>query len=314
MPNRYLDRNTLDFSELTRTNRTARFRTFDGRIHVSERDTAMTRTVKLPPLSSSANVGELERLQLEAARTGGGGNAATANAIYDDGANLTREMQARVELAWGDVFTDGRLTMNLDEEPLLEADYGIPANHLVAPATAWTSVATATALSDLINWVDIYIATNGFPPAGILTSKRMTRLLQRNTEIINARAGAAAQRSRVTLPELAEVLDSEGVAPLVAPYDTKVDVDGVVTSTIPDDRVVFLPPNVEELGYMAWGVSATALELVNSNAVDFDFEEAPGIVGVIEKIGPPYRQTTFVDAVGMPVLANPKRLLVADVA
>lgn len=314
MPIRYFDRNSIDFSELTRTNRTARFRTFDGRIHVSERDAGMTRAVKLPPLSSSIGVGELERLQLEFARTGGGNNAAMANAIYDDGANLTREVQARVELAWGDVFTDGKLTMSLDDEPLLDADYGVPVSHLVAPATPWTTTATATALTDLMGFVDTYVATNGFPPGAILLSKRVTRLLQRNTEIINAVAGAQTGRTRVTLPELGDQFDAEGIPRLLAPYDTKVDVDGIVTSVIPDNRVIFLPPNVADLGYMAYGVSATALELVNSSAVDFAFEEAPGIVGVVEKIGPPYRHTTFVDAVGMPVLANPKRLLVAVVA
>jgi hypothetical protein len=78
--------------------------------------------------------------------------------------------------------------------------------------------------------------------------------------------------------------------------------------------VIFLPPNVADLGYTAWGVSATALELVNSNAIDFSFEEASGIVGVVEKVGPPYREFTFVDAVGMPVLQNPRLLMVADVA
>jgi hypothetical protein len=53
---------------------------------------------------------------------------------------------------------------------------------------------------------------------------------------------------------------------------------------------------------------------VNSNLAELSFEQAPGIVGVVEKVGPPYREFTFVDAVGMPVLANPKLLMVADVA
>jgi hypothetical protein len=35
LPDRYFNRNTVDFAELTRTNRTARFRAFDGRLHVS---------------------------------------------------------------------------------------------------------------------------------------------------------------------------------------------------------------------------------------------------------------------------------------
>ncbi len=58
LPDRVLNRNTVDLSELTRTNRTARFRAFDARLHVSARDISTMKQVKLPPLSSSVSVGE----------------------------------------------------------------------------------------------------------------------------------------------------------------------------------------------------------------------------------------------------------------
>jgi hypothetical protein len=62
-------------------------------------------------------------------------------------------------------------------------------------------------------------------------------------------------------------------------------------------------------------VSATALELVNSDQSDMSFEDAAGIVGVvIKEDGVPFRQYAYVDAVAMPILANARRLLVADVA
>jgi hypothetical protein len=77
--------------------------------------------------------------------------------------------------------------------------------------------------------------------------------------------------------------------------------------------VIFVPPEGQRLGYTAWGVSATALELVNSSKVELSFNDAPGIVGVVVKEGPPFRQYTFVDAVGMPVLENPNYLMVATV-
>lgn len=72
--------------------------------------------------------------------------------------------------------------------------------------------------------------------------------------------------------------------------------------------------NLEELGYTAMGITATALELVNSNRSDLSFQDAPGIVGVVIKGGPPFRQFTYVDAVGMPVIVNARKLLTADVA
>lgn len=314
LPDRYFDSNSIEFAEITRTNRTARFRTYDGRLHVSRRDGASTSRITLPPLSTSLSMGELERLQLEFARTGGTNTAALVRAIYDDATALTREVQYRMELARGDVLTDFRFAMGLDGEPGgLEADFGAPAGHLVAPATLWTNTGTATVLTDLVAWSDTYTDSAGRRPGRALTSTRIARLMQRNAEVINAIAGSASGRTRVTMDELNDLLQSENL-PRVTTYDTNVDVDGVSTKVVPDDRLMLAPADPDELGYTAWGVTATALELVGSNLAELDFEDAPGIVGVVEKVGPPYREFTFVDAVGMPVIGNPRALLVADVA
>jgi hypothetical protein len=311
-PRRDLDTNTVDFAEIVRTNRTARYRSWDGRIHVSERDTGSEKRVALLPLSSSLSMGEYERLQLEFARNGGTNQQALANSIYNDATNLTREVQNRIELAWGDVLTDGVLTIN-ENGFMGSADFGVPSTHLVSAGTAWTNIA-APALDNLLAWMDVYVATNGVLPGQMRTSLRATRLMQTNTQLINAAVGAAVGRTRINREELNDVLSSEGLPTLGEPYDAVLDVDGTTTRVIPDDRVLFLPTNIEDLGYTAWGVSATALELVNSNEADLSFEEAPGIVGVVEKTGPPYRQFTFVDAVAMPILADARKLMVADVA
>jgi hypothetical protein len=314
LPDRFFNRNTIDLSEITRTNRTARFRAYDGRLHVSERDAGVTKQVKLPPLSSSLSMGELERLQLEFTRNAGGDPAEVANAIYNDSANLTREVQARMEQARGDVLTDGKFTLAGEGGLIMEADFGVPAGHIVAPGTLWTNTASATIIANETTWSDTYVATNGFAPGGQVISRRVLNLMLQNAELRTLAASMAGTPGLVTRPALDGALQAFGLPPIVKVYDTVVDVDGVSTRTIPDDRVIFVPPNIADLGYTAWGVSATALELVNSSEVDFSFQEAPGIVGVVEKVGPPYRQFTYVDAVGMPVLQNARLLMVADVA
>lgn len=312
-PTRYVDNNTIDFAEIVRTNRTARFRSFDGRIHVSERDAGSEKRVKLLPLSSSLPMGEYERLQLEFARTGGTNQQALANAIYNDAENLTREVQARIEQAWGDVLTDGKLTIN-ENGFQGEADFGVPGSQIVAPSGAlWSNTAAAVPLTDIQAWTDAYVAANGVAPATFQTSLAVMRLLQSNTQVINAVHGAAAGRTFVTLTELTNVLASMGLPTPRPAYDSQVDVDGTQTRVIADDRVIFLPQDVSALGYTAFGLSATALELVNSNQSDLSFSQAPGIVGVVEKSGPPYKQFTYVDAVAMPILANARLLMVGDV-
>jgi hypothetical protein len=316
LPDRYLDKNEVDFAELTQTNRTARFRAYDGRLHVSSRDAGSTKRVPLPPLSSSLSKGEYERLQLEFARNGGTNQSALAAAIYNDAEQLTREVLNRMELARGDALSDFKVTFLADNgEPLLEADFGAPAGHTVAPGVLWTAanLATMTPLQNMIDWRDVYIASRGSGPGQTLMSTTRASIVQRSAEIINAVHGSAAGRTRVTRAELNELLQSEGL-PAIRTYDANVDVDGVTTRIIADDKVMFVPENAGELGYTAWGVSATALELINSNQAELDFEDAPGIVGVVEKAGPPYREFTYVDAVGLPVISNPRALLVADVA
>jgi hypothetical protein len=314
LPDRYFDRNTIDLAEITRTNRTARFRAYDGRLHVSERDAGVTKQVKLPPLSSSLSTGELERLQLEFARAGGGSLGAIVNATYNDATNLTREIQTRMEQARGDVLTDGKFTLAGEGGLFMEADYGVPGAHIVAPGVLWSTTASATIIANLTAWQTTYVATNGFRPGGMVVSTRVLNYMLQNAELRTLNAALVGTPGLISRPALDGALQAYSLPPIVMVYDTLVDVDGASTNVIPDDRVIFVPPNVADLGYTAWGVSATALELVNSNAVDFSFEDAPGIVGVVEKIGPPYREFTFVDAVGMPVLANARLLMVADVA
>lgn len=310
-PTEFSDSNTIDWSEIISTNRTARFRSFDGRIHVSDRDGVSDKRVAMPPLSDSLNMGEYERLQLEFARTGGTRTGALANAIYNDGEILTRNVRNRMRQAIGDVLTDGKLTIN-ENGYQGEADYAVPGGHLITAGTAWSNVA-ALALDNLLSAVDTYVAANGFAPGGILASSDIFRAMRVNTQLINTAVGSAAGRSRINMEELVDVLGSEDLPTTFIRCDDRVDVDGVSTRVIPNDRLVLLPPDPADLLAVRYGLTATALELVDSNLAELSFEDAPGIVGVVEKVGPPYRQFTFVDAVGMPYLKDGRRLMVLDV-
>lgn len=312
-----LETNTVDFAEIVRTNRTAKYRSFDGRIHVSERDVGSEKRVKLLPLSTSLSMGEYERLQLEFARLGGQNQQALARAIYNEGEQLTREVQNRLEMAWGDVLSDGKLTIN-ENGYAGEADFGVPTNHKVTISTSnekWTAanLSTMKPLTAIQAWADVWRATNGFAPARMKTSLARLRIVQRSKEVIDAVYGSTQGRTRVSVQELNDLLRDEGLPVFDEPLETSFSVDDVTTRVIADDLVIMLPQDLSDLGYTAWGVTATALELVNDDRSDLSFEEAPGIVGVVEKVGPPYREFTYVDAVAMPILSNARRLLIADV-
>lgn len=313
-PPRNLPTNTINFGEIVSRNRTARYRSFDGRVHVSERDSANGGSVGMIPLSTSTNLGEYERLQLEFARTGGTNQSALADAIYDDATQLTKEVQNRLEQAWGDVLEDGKLTVNENGLVGFEADFGVPANHKPAAGTPWAGASTAKPLTDLTLWNDQYRITNGVSAGQVRTSQANIRKALRSEEVISALYGSAAGRTVARLVDLQDYLIGEGLPTFGAAYDTMVDIDGTMTRTVAENKVLLTPASLSDLGYTAWGVTVTSLELVNSAKAEMKFEQASGIVGVVVKSdGVPFRQFTYVDAVAMPVLSAPKRLFVATV-
>jgi len=314
LPDRFIQDNRVDIGTLTKTGRTARFRVFDGPIHVARRDVYQTSSVGLPPLSDSIHMGEYERLQLQFSRTQGTNNAALMNAIYDDATLLTGNVRRRMELARGDVLTDGKFTLAGEGGLYMEADFQVPAGNFVTASTLWSTTATADIIADLNTWVQAYLDLNGFLPGGMILSRSTVQKMVANTKLAQQHGSLLGTASLLTREQVAQSLDSYTLPPIELIYDSSVDVDGTSTRVLPSNKVIFLPPEGQPLGYTAWGVSATALELVNSSESDLSFEDAPGIVGVVEKQGPPYRQYTFVDAVGMPVIENPNYLMVATVA
>ena len=311
-PTRYFDTNRIDWAEFVKTNRTASYRSFDGAIHVSSRDAGSGKYVELLPFSDSLNMGEYETIAAQIARLGGTNKAAQVKAAYNDAERLMGTMNNRRELAWGDVLADGKLTLN-EGGFSGEADYGVPANQVTAPATAWTDHTNAKPLTDLDAQQEVRI-TNGYGRAGkMLLSRVDLGHLRRNKEIIDAVHGATAGRTSVSLAELNTLLESEDLPVVLPTYDTSLNVEGQNRRVLPDGSVLLLPDNPGDLGFFAYGLSATALELAKSKVAEMTFGDAPGVVGVVEKVGPPYREFTFVDAVGMPILTNAGLLSILDV-
>jgi hypothetical protein len=77
LPNVQINHIEAEIGEVTRTNRAARFRSWDTPVGVGRRDYAESRRVKIPPLGQKLPVGEYEQLQLALARTGARGCCTT---------------------------------------------------------------------------------------------------------------------------------------------------------------------------------------------------------------------------------------------
>jgi hypothetical protein len=312
-PSKTYTTDEIDFAVINRTNRAAKFRTWDGNYWVAPRDTGTEKRVRMLPLGGQLGVGEYERRQIEMARYGGTIQSILVDAVYNDLENLTRYAQNRVELAWGDVLSDGVLTIS-ENGVQQQLDYGIPAGQLVTASTLWSTTATSDPLTDLLAWYDVYVAANGTGPGRFLCSLTTARQLQVNTNLIAAIKGTQTGATHVTLQEISGLFAAYGLPPISmdSVYNSFFDVDGSTTRPIAANKFLFLPEDLSTLGFTAWGTPTTVMEL---NANNVQVQSAAGLIGIlVREEQPPFQKRTFVDGVVLPVLADPRKILVATVA
>lgn len=312
LPDVFIEDIDVAWDILTRTNRTATFRSYDAETPITSRDSFERRRVSLPPLGVKSVVGELERLRLEQIRSGGNNQSRMVEAIYDDAARNTREVLARMEMARGDVLTDWKFTLAGENGLTMEADFGMPSGHNPVAPVAWSDYDDSDPIQDLVTWVNAYTLAAGEAPRYALTSRTVVGHLLMNAKIRTYSGSLAGTPQMVNRQQLNTVLEAFDLPQLVI-YDTQINVGTTATRPIPNDRVVLLPSDPSTLGRTFWGVTAEALELAGGTNPGIAFSEAPGLVGVVMRDGDPVRTWTKVTAIGMPIITDPKRLMVADV-
>ncbi|MFG1872146.1 major capsid protein [Micromonospora arborensis] len=312
LPDVYIADIEAAITQMEQTNRVAKFRAFDAETEVGQRDSWRKSAIRIPPVGLKLPIGEEERLKLERSRTGGTNYDAYVQAIYNDGANIARYVYNRLELARGDVLQDWVFRLNGEGKQYLEADFGMPAGHAKTVSVQWSDHADATPLADLTAWVKDYVEANGFRPAYMQTSSTVISNMLLSQEIRQLVGSLAGVPSMVTEDQLNQVLRAHRLPQLVE-YDTRLSVDNVDTRVIAEDKVIFLPPESAPLGRTVWGITAEALELTQGQNPSLEFEQLPGLVGVVLKEGDPVRTWTKVGATAMPLIDFPKRLMVADV-
>lgn len=312
LPNRVDEVLEANFAESVVTTRAAKARAWDAPPMPGQRDAFTTSRVKLPAISQFMSRGERDRLELERQRLGGTALGAIEQAIYDDTENNVRSVQARVEMMRGDLLGDGMIT--IPEMGGLTADFGVPSAHKVTAGTLWTNTASADPLGDLRAWNKVYRINNGFNFGGMIMSEDTLYYMLSNAGIRQLWAsvnGMAPQH--LTIDQLNSTLASFRLPPVLFTYDAQAVVDGVTTTILPANAVVFVPPAGIELGFTQWGMTATALEMSNA---DVDVTGGPaGLVAVVDKdVTPPYREASYVDSTVMPVLSRPRGLFVGTVS
>lgn len=303
------NRNTLEDQDV------APYRSWDSEAAIGKRQGLARVRGEIPPLSKKIRLGEEERLRRRALETGN--DDAIIDAIFADAENMTRAVQARIEKARGQLLYTGTVTL-AENNLAMEADFGVPAEHFVAPAGLAWSDPDSDIIGDLMAWAATYgITTGGEVPGVLVISTRIKGYMLKNNGVKAAGIPSASLVSGapniVTENVLGAVLNAFGL-PTVLVYDTTVRVDGVTTRVIPDDRLIMLPSAdaMGELGATFYGTTAEALVLRRDGQIEA--EDAPGVVAVVSDEYDPVGTWTKAAAIALPTLANPELLLVADVA
>jgi hypothetical protein len=310
------------------------YRAFDTQPPMIPRPGIVRKRGELPPLAIQTPLLEEESLRLDSMQRNN--NSPVVDAIYDDVERVTRSVQARIELARGDVLVDGIVTI-AENGVVITVDYGMASSHKPVIATGnlqWTAANAATAkpIDNLLAWMEIYSADTGTLPRGMLMSRARFAGLAVNTQILAyAQAGAASAPTRVGLSTINNIFAEYGIPPIInlgqndgaaaaMPggvainpfYDTKVRVNGVHTSVIPDDKVVFVPPADAAVGATFYGLTAEGTRLIERGLIQR--EEGPGIVSLALQNDNPVQTFTVASAIALPVIINPEYLFTADVA
>jgi len=282
----------------------AEYRAFDTPARMTDRPGVSIMYGSLGPVSRQIPLGEEEMLRTKALDRNT--NDPIIQAILDDAERMIRSVQARLELARGDILDDGVVT--IDENGLsITADFQRPAA-LSKTASKVHSDPTADVITDLLAWQTAFQDENGEDPAEIIAPRATVGQWLLNEEVRTYGIGInGVQPQRVTRSDLDTILQAEGLPP-IRYYDVTVRKDKVKTRVLPANKIYMVGSG--ELGKTHYGVTAEALKLRSKGYITR--EQAPGVVAVVVESDHPVQTFTVGTALAMPSI-NPQKVLDAQV-
>lgn len=287
----------------------ARYRSWDTAPPLGKRPGFATVRGEIPPLGLSMRVNErelpmLSRLRAEAPREGD-----TADRIWNDAETGVVAVQSRIEIARGDLLTDGIVTIE-ENGVKVTADFSVPGTHIVAAGTAWSNHAGAVPITDERAWLATYKADNaGQMPAYALTSDEVIADLTLSAQYRNLAPVTGVVPGIITDQTVAQVRRSLQLPPLVS-YNTLLpDASDNLVRVINERKFIYVRPGV--MGSTFYGVTPDAMVMAGEGIIKM--QDAPGVIAFAEQTIRPAAMYTTGAGVALPVLRDPNALFVATV-
>jgi hypothetical protein len=293
-----------------------RYRAFDAESGLQSRPGFSKVRGSIPPISEKMLLSEADRTRLEVAlRSGDTQSRYLRDLVFNDAERLTTSVLARVEYARGLVLSTGKFTFTTQEGSLLtEVDYndGVSAIQTNTASPLWSDTASATPIVDLRGWMDDYAdATLDEQPVVGITSREVITAARNTDEVKDYFTINNITPSIIRPDQFNELLSIQGIPPLVE-YRTRVTLGGTATRVLPDNKIIWLPAaSVDSFGETMFGVGADSLDLVEMFGLPS--EAASGFTGRVWKEIDPPQHWTRVGGMVIPVLKDPRRIMVSTV-
>jgi hypothetical protein len=315
MPERQINGVKYKTRRTSRRVNAAKYRAYDAQTPVASREVKRIETEgMLPPLGQKYLVGELETILL-AARRGQDGSE-LVESLYEDTAAHTLSIRSRLELAVGDLLTDGKFTLSGENGLTVEYDAGVPSANMPTAATPWTDP-TADAIADELAWLETLRASGAPMPERVITSYKARALLAGNDAYRAAYYGSVNPSNTPTAtlaPNEVDTVRARYNLPPIEIYDVQIPKDdGTMARPLPEDRWVMIPPNRAQWGETQYGITAESIALTTGDNPVIELEEAPGIIVTHGWQDDPVQVWTKGSAVAMPVLYVPDIHITAKV-
>ncbi|HJT93883.1 MAG TPA: major capsid protein [Mycobacterium sp.] len=297
----------------------APFRSYDAETPLGKLQGRQRVTIELPPIGEKLRVSEYDQLRFR----GNTSQTFILNAVLDITRQIVRDVNDRLEVARGQAIETGEL--DVDENGFVQsADWERDPSLEVAATnnggSLWSDPDDATPLADLDAWCQHFQDVNNMMPGSLLTSRTVVRNLARTAEMRNLYASLVGRPSVINRNSINEVLADNDIPPIDiyerhAVFDNG-DGDGEkVRSILSPNKIFLLPapvdPNSGNNGFGAtyWGQTLEADE----PEYGLQPEEQPGIVAGTWKTRDPIGVWVHCNAIGLPVLGDANRSLVATV-
>ncbi|MFE1949917.1 major capsid protein [Streptomyces sp. NPDC059524] len=315
MPERQINGVKFKTRRTSRRVNAAKYRAYDAQTPIASREVKRIETEgQLPPLGQKFLVGELETILLAARR--GADASELVEMLYDDTAAHTLSIRSRLELAVGDLLTDGKFTLAGENGLTVEYDAQVPSANMPTASVAWTDP-TADAIADELAWLEVLRASGAPMPEKVVTSYKARALLAGNDAYRAAFYGSVSPSTTPTAtlaPDQVNVVRARYNLPPIEIYDVQIPKDdGTMVRPIPEDRWVMVPPNRTTWGETQYGITAESIALTTGDNPAIELEEAPGIIVTHGWQDDPVQVWTKGAAVAMPVLYVPDIHITAKV-